>query len=96
VVTSIRTRTTTTIQGMLDSAAGTSFRIELFASPGCDPSGHGEGRLFLGAVNVVTDGSGHASFTTSLSKVPPGRSVTATATSNHSDTSEFSACVGTP
>jgi parallel beta-helix repeat protein len=97
VITSIHTgSTTTTIKGMLDSAASTTFRIELFASPACDPSGHGEGKLFLGAVNVVTDGSGHASFSKSLSPVPPGRSVTATATTDHSDTSEFSACVGSP
>src|SRR5438132_13805117 len=37
-----------TIHGILDSVPSSSFRIEVFGSPLCDPSGYGEGQTFLG------------------------------------------------
>jgi hypothetical protein len=80
-------------------------RVELFASASCDHSGSGEGQQFLGFANVTTDGSGNASFSTTVAVVVPStRSVTATATNTSSDpstpagsvsvgnTSEFSQC----
>jgi hypothetical protein len=83
-----------TVEGTLDSTPSASFEIELFAGPACDPSGRGEGRRFLGATAVATDGSGHASFRVTLPVyVPPGEVVTATATGAASgSTSEFSGC----
>ena len=81
----------TTIAGTLNSAANTSFRIEFFSSPTADPSGYGEGRVFLGFVNVSTDGSGNASFNTTLTgvSVTVGHVVSATATDAANNTSEF-------
>ena len=82
-----------TIDGSLNSTPGTSFRIEFFASPHCDNSGHGEGRDFLGATEVTTNSGGDVVFSvTLLQVVAAGQDVTATATSPGGDTSEFSAC----
>ncbi|MDP3522336.1 MAG: DUF4347 domain-containing protein [Hydrogenophaga sp.] len=89
-----------TIAGTLNSTANSHFRIELFASPSAGPAGHGEGQVYLGHVNVLTDGAGDASFSTTLAAtVPAGHAVTATATrsvagyGSFSDTSEFSAAL---
>lgn len=83
-----------TVSGTLNSAAGTTFRVELFSSPACDSSGFGEGATFLGAVDVLTDGSGNGSFGPSVFAIPAGEPVlTGTATSPADRTSEFSACV---
>ena len=83
--------TTIRIQGALDSTPATSFRIEFFASPTCDPAGYGEGKNFLGFTEVATDESCNAEFDVSLPvAVPPGEYVTATATD--ASTSEFSPC----
>jgi titin len=86
----------TTIEGTLDSTASTSFRIELFSSPSCDPSGAGEGKTFLGSTDISTDGAGHATFSSSVPALPADQAVTATATSAAGDTSEFSTCFESP
>ena len=71
----------TTVNGTLNSKANQSFRIEFFTSPTADPSGFGEGKVFLGVVVVTTNRSGNASFTVTLAGVPAGSQViTATAT----------------
>ncbi len=83
------------ITGTLNSTTNTSFRIELFANPTCDSLGNGEGRIFVGAIDVTTNGSGNASFSqTFAATVALGETVSATATRNSTpfDTSEFSAC----
>jgi parallel beta-helix repeat protein len=79
-----------TIVGTLNSIANQGFRIELFAVPDCAT---GEADSLLGAIDVVTDGSGNAAF-----NFPAGAgAVTATATrSATGDTSEISACVARP
>jgi len=97
VLTAVGTVATTTIEGTLDSAASTDFRIELFASPDCDDSGAGEGAQFLGSVGVTTNAGGHASFTKDVPAVPDGEFVTATATNESTgDTSQFSDCFQNP
>ncbi|HEY1590768.1 MAG TPA: NosD domain-containing protein [Solirubrobacteraceae bacterium] len=98
VVTSVTTAgTTTTIAGTLASTPSTPFRIELFSSPACDPSGAGEGKTFLGSVDTTSDGSGNATFSTDVPAVPSGQVITATATSEATgDTSEFSTCRTAP
>ncbi len=85
----------TQITGALHSSPLTNFQIEFFASPQCDASGFGEGRLFLGFAPVSTDNNGDASIAAALSAVvAPGWYVSATAIALASgSTSEFSACV---
>ena len=84
----------TTITGTLNSTSATQFRIEVFVSNSCDPSGTGEGQKFLGTTNVTTDGSCNGTF---LLLVPnaslTGTVITATATDPNGNTSEFSSCV---
>jgi hypothetical protein len=83
----------TTIEGTLASLPGTTFRIEFFKSGGCDPSGFGEGAVWIGATDVVTDGAGDASFAASVPlSIALGEVVTATATDPNGNTSEFSPC----
>src|SRR6266567_2142792 len=84
----------TTINGTLNSTASTTFRIEFFSNTVCDPSGNGEGQVFLGSTNVITNGS----CTANIGFVVPnasvsGQYITATATDANNNTSEFSACV---
>ena len=82
-----------TIEGSLNSAASTEFRIEFFTNSSCDASGHGEGETFLGFTTVTTDGAGDASFVAPFpADVPAGQFVTATATDPDNNTSEFSLC----
>lgn len=82
-----------TISGSLNSLPNTEFRLEFFSSAQCDPSGHGEGAIFLGAHTVTTDASGNATFTAVVAPAAVGSSITATATQSATgNTSEFSAC----
>ncbi len=92
------TATQITLAGSLNSTANSTFRIELFANNGGDASGFGEGQVFIGFVNVATDGAGNVGFSTSLTAVVPvGRVISATATRSNAgytaftDTSEFAA-----
>jgi hypothetical protein len=97
-ITSVTTNGgSTTIGGTLDSTPSTAFRIELFSSPSCDPSGAGEGKFFLGSVDTTTDVAGHAIYSSSVPALPVGQAVTATATSQaNEDSSEFSTCFKSP
>ena len=93
VLTSVTTGSVQ-IQGTLNSTPSTQFTLEFFANSTCDPSGYGEGEVFIGSTTVTTDGAGDASFDVELpGSVPPGAFVTATATDPGGNTSEFSACV---
>ncbi len=97
-ITSVTTNDgSTTIGGALDSTASTTFRVELFSSPSCDPTGAGEGKFLLGSVDTTTDGAGHATFSSSVPAVVAGQAITATATNETtSDTSEFATCFKSP
>lgn len=82
----------TVIAGVLDSAPGQAFRIELFENTTCNPSGHGGGQRLVGvSESVVTDSNGHAEFSTAA-PAQAGRFITATATDANGNTSEFSEC----
>ena len=85
------------VTGTLNSTASSYYRIEFFANTSADATGYGEGRRYLGFVNVSTDGSGNATFNTTLTAtLAAGESVSATATKSDAtfttftDTSEFS------
>ena len=85
-----------TVVGTLNSTASSQFRIEFFSSAAQDGTGFGEGQTYLGFVNVTTNGSGNASFNTTLTAtVSAGSYISATATKSDvtfttfTDTSEF-------
>jgi trimeric autotransporter adhesin len=90
-----------TLNGRLNSAASSYYRLEFFSNTTGDSSGYGEGQTLLGFVNVATNAAGDASFAvTYTAAVPAGRVITATATratdntySSFIETSEFAANV---
>jgi hypothetical protein len=70
----------------LDGNAPPNSTVEIFATAGDDPSGHGEGKLYL--TSVTANGGGGFSVTITA---PGGYSkATATATDANGNTSEFS------
>ncbi|MGB4859715.1 MAG: choice-of-anchor Q domain-containing protein [Dokdonella sp.] len=86
------------ITGSLSSHNGAA-RIDLFASAQCDPSGYGEGERFIGSTTTTVSGASvlppqngigqiSVNLTSSVSLV--GKKITATATDNNGNTSEFS------
>jgi CSLREA domain-containing protein len=82
------------INGTLNGAANSTYRVEFFANDACDPSGYGEGETFIGATNVTTNGSGNVSFNVEFAfPASVGQYVTATATDPNNNTSEFSQCL---
>jgi hypothetical protein len=78
----------TTVTGLLESIKGNPYVLEFFANPTCDPSGHGQGRTFLGTA-AVTAGLNFAA----VLPVSASGFVVATATDASANTSEFSACM---
>lgn len=65
------------------------------SSPGDDPTGVGEGKVFLGSIQVTTDAAGDAVFSTTVNqRVQVGDFVCSTATQvSTGKTSKFSPAV---
>jgi uncharacterized repeat protein (TIGR01451 family) len=82
------------IQGTLNSTANTTFTLHFYANAACDPSGNGEGQIFLGSGMATTVGN-DVTFDITLpgASASLGQFITATATNPAGSTSEFSACV---
>lgn len=86
-------RDSLTIQVSLNSHSDSSYNINLFGNTTCDPSGYGEGQVFLGTFVVTTLIDGYGSLTRTYTiPVPAAYFITATATKVHGSSSEFSAC----
>jgi parallel beta-helix repeat protein len=84
---------TNSVKGKLFSTPNTTFQLSFYANPGCDSSGHGQGKTYLGGLQVHTNGAGTAKFNVTLGKkFGAGNAVTALA-STSTGTSEFSQCV---
>ena len=87
--------TSTTLTGTLASTPNTSYAVQFFANAFSDPTGHGEGQVYIGQTGVTTDGAGNVAFSTTLPLIlGPSQVVTATATDPAGNTSEFS--IGRP
>ncbi|MBX3081391.1 MAG: hypothetical protein KF716_07120 [Anaerolineae bacterium] len=80
------------ITGTFSGTAGKDYRVQYFANKVCDPSGVGEGEVYLGeqVVHVQTDGEVPISFRTHLQA---GQYITATLTDPVNGTSTFSTCI---
>jgi len=85
----------TAVKGTLNSAPYTSYTIQFFASPIRDPSGFGQGQIFLGSTTATTDSNGHAMFQANFPEMTglAGDVLSATATDPNGNTSEFAADV---
>ena len=83
------------LKGIIDTQDARAVTIEFFANPvptpGGDPSGHGEGAIFLGTARP----NPHGEFTASLPAVAVGTLISATATDADGNTSEFAANIVT-
>ncbi|MEP7071549.1 MAG: hypothetical protein ABI839_04125, partial [Verrucomicrobiota bacterium] len=86
--------TTTNITGSFNSVASKIYRLEFFTNDSVDPSGYGEGKTFLTAINVPTNAAGNATFNFNVPQLAPGLHVTSTATDPAGNTSEFSGANG--
>jgi hypothetical protein len=82
----------TTITGTLNSTPNQVFHLEFFLNDAADPSGFGEGKTFLGALDQRVLGDGNGDFAVPF-QVPATSSqfISATATDPNDNTSEFSA-----
>lgn len=87
------------IDGYLATTNGT-YAISVYASPSCDNTGYGEGQYFLGGGQVTISNAsaglnGFAPMHVQISAPSldlTGKSISALATSNTGDVSEFAAC----
>lgn len=88
------------VSGSLTTTPG-DYTIDLYAQPGCDASGNGEGKQWLRAAPVtvpvpVVGNQGTINFALGVDLGFPesfaGQQITATATDSVGNTSEFSAC----
>ena len=85
--------TNTVVQGTLDSAPSTVFRIEFYRNNVCDSTGYGQAKTYIGSTNVITSASGIVSFKATIPTGPiAGQYITATATDPAFNTSEISGC----
>lgn len=83
------------IGGTYDGALGShTYRLEFFANKSCDPSGYGEGEVYLGYANVTTGLTGRVvlDLTVPMGTSSAGQFLTVTATDVNGNTSEFSRC----
>jgi parallel beta-helix repeat protein len=79
------------VEGIIDTQNPQTVTLEFFANPvpipGGNPSGYGEGAVFLGTTKPNLLGN----FTVSLPAANPGTLISATATDADGNTSEFAA-----
>ncbi|GEM_PF-1787354 len=82
------------IVGWLNSRPSQSFMLHFYANVAADASGFGEGQQFIGTASVAVPGGCQANFTATLPRtLANARCISATATDNLGNTSEFSPCV---
>ncbi len=83
----------TNVKGSLNSSASSSFNLDFYRNSACDPSGSGEGEHFIGTTLVTTDVQGNANFDVTFAVATASTELlTATATDQSGNTSEFSPC----
>lgn len=86
--------TITTITGSYNGPPSTQITLQFFSSPFADPTGLGEGQIYLGEASVTTDASGNVNFVASVaSGTSLGQPVSATAIDPNGNTSEFGTTV---
>ena len=83
----------TNVKGSLNSSASNSFNLDFYRNSACDPSGNGEGEHLVGSTLVTTDAQGNANFDITFAvSTAASELLTATATDQSGNTSEFSPC----
>ena len=83
--------TTTVIRGTLNSAPNKNYWLHFYVNSTNEPSGHGEGQMYLGQLQVRTAANCTTNFTARLAVgAVAGAFITATASDEANNTSEFS------
>ena len=80
---------TSTVQGSIQSYPTSGIAIDIFSNPTPDPSGYGEGAVYLGSWTCTTNASGFCTWSLVVAGHPTNVTTTAT-DSNGRGTSEFS------
>ncbi|MCP5100935.1 MAG: CSLREA domain-containing protein [Chloroflexi bacterium] len=95
------------VEGILNAEPNTDYTLEFYNNISCDSSGNGEGDYFIDSGYVTTDANGNASFNLTLYSEEEQNNlaqdpivlnnvetafITATATDENGNTSEFSRC----
>jgi len=84
----------TAVTGTLNSTPNRTFDIDFYRNSADDPSGHGQGKVYMGSTGLTTDGTGNGVFLFSTTGNFAGQFVATTATDGTTgDTSEFSTSV---
>ena len=91
LTSSTSTTANSTVQGVLGGLPGQTYQVDVYNNLAADPSGHGEGRTYVGTIAVVIGPGGLSTFSQTF-PTPLGANpiLTATATDLLGTTSEFS------
>lgn len=81
------------LYGNLSSTPNAAFFLDFYRVDSCDASGHGEGRYYLGSKTVGVTNNGTGVFNYFDIPLTVGQIITATATDQNGNTSEFSQCL---
>ncbi len=92
------TATAANAQGVMNGTPNTAYEIQFFLDFDPNPSGFGDGEIYLASNRVTTDAFGRASINYNLSPQAVGLYIAATATDPNGNTSAFSnaAVIGVP
>jgi hypothetical protein len=80
----------TVVAGSLLSTPAAVFNVDFYSLNSPDASAGGEGQQYLGNIIANTDASGNLTFNVTLPTASTGKYITATATDDWGNTSEFS------
>ena len=82
------------VTGSLNNTPDAIFNLDFFFSSSCNPTSGGEGAVFMGSAEVMTDALGVANFAASLPfDTTVAGFASATATDPGGNTTEFSECI---
>jgi hypothetical protein len=94
ITSAAATGTSTIISGTLNSTASRTFLIDVYRNASADPSGYGQGQVYVGSATVTNDGGGNSVFVVTANGNFAGQFFTGTATDQTTgDTSEFNLAV---
>ena len=84
----------TTVNGTLNSTGDSDFSIDIFLNASTDFTTYGEGERYFGTQIVHTNDQGDVSFSVVIpQEITDGEFISATATDESGNTSEFSRCI---
>jgi hypothetical protein len=93
MITSVTPGTTTTLTLAFESLPNSTYTLDFYSSTAPNSSGYGDAKSYLGAILVTTDANGYLNPATTYTlpvATTSGQWITATATDQSGNTSEFS------